>query len=266
LERGGKVTGLIEVMTRKQRRFSARDAQLLTRLAHHVVVAIENAKLYRQLKYLTVLEERDRLGREMHDHLSQTLGYINIKTSMVHDLLGEGQTEQVREGLTELKQAARMAYTDVREAIFNLRTPILPSVGLLGSLEEYLAEYRMHYGLDARLVVEEEDLAQISPEVANQLLRIIQEALVNVRKHADANKVRISYHQMDNQVCFTIEDNGRGFELDLAPGADQQHYGLQIMRERAESVGGSLSLSSQIGHGTRVVVCVPNLYQSEEGR
>ena len=265
LERGERILGLIQVMTRQPRRFLPRDAQLLMRLAHHVVVTIENARLYRQLRYLAVLEERDWLAREMHDHLSQTLGYMNIKTSMIDDLLVGGQVDQAREGLQELKDAAKIAYTDVREAIFNLRTSVSPGAGLLGTLQDYLVDYRMHYGLDARLIIAEEDLAELSPEVAAQLLRIIQEALVNVRKHASADKVRITCRPDGDQVDITIEDNGRGFAPDQAPGADQQHYGLQIMRERAESMGGSLVLDSQPGRGTRVIVRVPVLIQPAEG-
>ncbi len=265
LERGGRVLGLIEVMTRQQRRFLPRDGHLLMRLAHHVVVAIENALLYRQLRYMVILEERDRLGREMHDNLSQTLGYLNIKTSLIDELLVDGQVAQARESMVELKRALKIAYTDVREAIFNLRTSISPGVGLLGTLHDYLTEYRAHYGLDARLILENDDLAELSPETAAQLLRIIQEALVNVRKHAEANKVCITFMRAGDLVSITIEDNGRGFAPDQVPGVDQQHFGMQIMRERAESVGGSLELVTQPGLGTRVIVRVPILSPQEEG-
>ena len=265
LERGGKILGLIEVMTRQRRRFLPRDGQLLMRLAHHVVVAIENAQLYRQLRLLVIFEERDRIAGEMHDHLSQTLGYMNIKSSLIDDLLVDGQLDQARESLLELKQAAKTAYTDVREAIFNLRTSVLPEVGLLGTLRDYLAEYRMHYGLVANLIIEDEAQVEFSPEASAQLLRIIQEALVNVRKHAGANKVRITFQSCGDQVWINIEDNGRGFVPDQIPGTDQQHFGLQIMRERAESMGGSLELLSHPGLGTRVIVRVPILYQQEEG-
>ncbi len=265
LERGEKILGLIQVMTREPRRFQSRDAQLLMRLAHHVVVAIENARLYRRLRYLSVLEERDRLAREMHDRLSQTLGYMNVKASIIDDLLLKGQVEQARDGLLELKDASKVSYTDVREAIFDLRTSFLPRIGLVGTLQDYLVEYRSYYGLDASLIVEDEDLVAFSPDVAAQLIRIIQEALVNVRKHANANKVYITCRPEGESVRIAIEDNGQGFTLAQAPGVDQQHYGLQIMRERVESVGGSLELDSRPGKGTRVIVRVPAFSQQEEG-
>jgi two-component system nitrate/nitrite sensor histidine kinase NarX len=257
--------GLIQVMTRKPRRFTPPDAQLLMRLAHHVVVAIENARLYRQLHNMAVLEERDRLAREIHDHLSQTLGYINIKTTMIDDQLAGEKVTTAREGLRELKDAAKIAYTDVREAIFNLRTSISPESGLLRTLQSYLSDYHLHYGLDIALTVAEGDLVELPPESAAQILRIIQEALVNVRKHSGADKVRVICQTEGDQLGIIIEDNGQGFTPDQAPGADQQHYGLQIMRERAESVGGTLTLDSRLGQGTRVIIHVPFLFQEFEG-
>jgi signal transduction histidine kinase len=257
LQRGGRFLGLVEVMMRQRRRLVQGDAQLLMRLAHHVVVAIENAQLYRQLRYLAALEERDRLARELHDHLAQALGYLNVKASITDDLLSGGRIDDAQESLLELKKVTKVVYTDVREAIFNLRTAVSSRAGLLPTLQDYLAEYRAHYGVDARLAIGDEDSPEFSPEVASQLLRIIQEALTNVRKHAGASRVWVRCSQNGNQVCISVEDDGRGFDPAQVAEGGRQCFGLQIMRERAESVGGSLGLDSQPGQGTRVVVRVP---------
>ncbi|MDD5467885.1 MAG: GAF domain-containing protein [Anaerolineales bacterium] len=257
LRRGEHFFGLVEVITRQRRRFLQRDAQLLMHLAHHVVVAIENAQLYRQLRYLATLEERDRLAREMHDELAQALGYLNVKASITNDLLSGGRVDQAQESLMELKKVAKFVYTDVREAIFNLRTTVSFRAGLLPTLQDYLAEYRAHYGVETRLVVENDGPSEISPEAASQLLRIIQEALTNVRKHAAAKKVLIRYNQNDSQVCISIEDDGQGFEVGRAIDDQRQHFGLQIMGERAESIGGGLEIDSRPGRGTRVIVRAP---------
>lgn len=257
LQRGERFVGLVEVMTRHRRRFLQRDAQLLMRLAHHVVVAIENAQLYRQLRYLAALEERDRLAREMHDHLAQGLGYLNVKASITDDLLSGGRIDEAQESLLELKKVTKVVYTDVREAIFNLRTAVSSGVGLLPTLQDYLAEYRAHYGVDVRLVIGDEDSAEFSTEVASQLLCIIQEALTNVRKHAGASRACVGCRQDGDQVCISIEDDGLGFDPAQVAEEDRQCFGLSIMRERAESVGGSLELDSQPGQGTRVVVRIP---------
>lgn len=264
LMRGERFLGVIEVITLQARHFLQEDAQLLLRLAHQVVVSIENAQLYRQLRYMATLEERDRLAREMHDHLAQALGYINIKTSMTSDLVVAGKTEKVQESLDELKKAAQNLYIDVREAIFNLRTAVVSNVNLLPSLQQYLNAYSMRFGTEVQLVIENDDTDEYSPESAAQLLHIVQEALTNVRKHSSATAVRIHYNQTGNQVRIIIEDNGQGFEIGQAESSDdRQHVGLNVMRERAESIGGRLLLDSMPGSGTRVLVIAPTIYEDD---
>jgi nitrate/nitrite-specific signal transduction histidine kinase len=257
LKRGERLLGLVGVMTRQRRRFSQGDAQLLTRLANQVVVAIENARLYQQVRHLTALEERDRLAREIHDHLAQSLGYLNVKASITDELLSDGQMAQAQASLLELKDVAQETYTDVREAIFSLRTTVLPGSGLLPTLREYLAEYRTHYGVDARLVVDDESLTQVPAHIGIQIIRIAKEALTNVRKHAGANRAWVRFEGDGDWTRITVEDDGRGFDPAQVAGEGRQYFGLQIMRERAESVGGSLELDSRPGHGTRVVIRVP---------
>ena len=258
LHRGGRFLGLIEVMARQPRRYTPRHAQLLSRLAQKVAVSIENAQLYRQLRYMAALEERDRLARELHDRLSQGLGYLKVRASITDDLLSGGQIEQARESLLELKRASQMLYTDVREEIFNLRTAITERLGFFATLEDYLADYKTHYDLDVELEIEEDCNPDVSPEAANQLLRIIQEALSNVRRHSGASNASIRcVVSRDGRIQISIEDHGQGFLPNQVHSDTKQHIGLQIMRERAESIGGSLELDSQPGQGTRVSVQVP---------
>jgi nitrate/nitrite-specific signal transduction histidine kinase len=259
LHLGGNFIGLIEVMARDPRPFHRHDARLLMRLANQVVVAIENAQLYRQLHHLVVLEERDRLARELHDHLAQGLAYLKVKSSITDDLLSSRQIEQAQESLLELKKASQALYTDVREEIFNLRTMVTERGDLYSTLQEYLFNYHAHYGLDIRIEAEKKCLSSFSPKVSSQLLRIIQEALTNIRRHSNAGEVLINCAQVGEQICISVEDNGQGFYPTEVSKEGGQHYGLQIMRERAESVGGSLELISQPKQGTRVVVRVPAL-------
>ncbi len=256
LQRGEHLLGMVGVMLREGRHFTEHDVQLLTRLAHQVVVAVENARLYQQVRRLAILEERDRLAREMHDYLAQAVGYLNLKASITSGLLSSHQIDQVEAGLLELKQVTKEIYTDVREAIFSLRTAASPGLGLLPTLRDYLEEYQRHYGVRAELIVDH-DLSGFSPEVDVQVLRIIQEALTNVRKHAKTSSAWVRLEQEDSQLRITIEDDGRGFDPARVEWAGQRYFGLQIMCERAESVGGKLELDSRPGHGTRVVVRVP---------
>jgi signal transduction histidine kinase len=257
LLRGNTFLGLVEVMYRKPRRFLQSDVNLVVRLVHQVVLSIENAQLYHQLHHMASLEERDRLARELHDNLSQRLGYLKIKASITDDLLASGKIDKARESLLEFKKVCQLLYTDVREEIFNLRTVVQEQMGFFATLQEYLTDYRTHYGLRVDLVIENECLIDFSPQVSSQLLRIIQEALTNVRKHSTASKVLLQCSQEGDQMCVHIEDDGQGFHLSDGIEEDGQHFGLQIMKERAESISGSLVLDSKPGEGTRVVVCVP---------
>jgi nitrate/nitrite-specific signal transduction histidine kinase len=257
LQRGDQRLGCVAALARAPRAFTADQAQLLTRLAHQVVVAIENARLYQQVRYLAVLEERDRLAREMHDNLAQALGFLNLKASLTSGLLASGEAEQARAALAEMKQVTHAAYEDTREAIFNLRNAVWKGGDLLPLLHEYLAEYRAHYGLDARLKVEDAAGAVLSREVSTQLSRIIQEALTNIRKHAQATQVWIHLKTDQALTRVVIQDNGRGFDPAAHLGSHREHFGLQIMRERAAGVGGLVTIESQIGAGTRVIVDVP---------
>jgi signal transduction histidine kinase len=257
LLRGDHPHGLIAVWTRVRRTFTEEEVRLLTRLAQQVVVAIENARLYRQVRYLAALEERDRLAREMHDNLAQALGYLNLKASLTSDLLAHGEADQARAGLVEMKQITREAYTDTREAIFNLRNTVSAGRDLMPMLREYLAEYRAHYGLDTQLVMDDTTTIEFSTDVAVQLSRIIQEALTNIRKHAQATRAWVRFDREGEQIRIVVEDNGQGFDLNATRADGEAHFGLQIMRERAASVGGTAELDPQIGRGTRVVIRVP---------
>jgi two-component system, NarL family, nitrate/nitrite sensor histidine kinase NarX len=258
LQRGDQFLGVIEVMSHKPRRFISEDAQLLMRLANQVVVSIENAQLHRKFRYLAILEERNRLAREMHDHLAQTLGYLNVKATITDDQLNQAQLEQAQESLHEMKLALKGIYIDVREAIFKLRTSISSELEFLPTLREFLNEYQVCYGLKTQLMLGSENLGEISAEAGCQVLFIVQEALTNVRKHAQARKVIIQIRQEEELMKIEIQDDGYGFDIEKARHSSQS-YGLNIMRERAESVGGVLKIDTQLGGGTRIKVSVPSL-------
>ncbi|NIP43454.1 MAG: GAF domain-containing protein, partial [candidate division Zixibacteria bacterium] len=176
LFRAGSMIGLIEVFSRVPRKFSAVDSQLLNRLSTQVVVAIENAQLYHQLRHLAVLEERDLIARNLHDHLAQGLGYIKVKASIAQDLLETGEIEETSGCLKELIRTTQSMYTDVREEIFNLRQEVAEFDNFFVSMDEYLCEYKKYYDLDVDLIIERNCLCDLPPDVANQLLRVVQEA------------------------------------------------------------------------------------------
>jgi signal transduction histidine kinase len=257
LLRGDRVLGLLAVMGDKPHSFSKRDMRLLQQLAHSVVVAIENATLYKQVRSMTAIEERKWLARELHDDLAQGLGLINIQTTVTEDLLSSGKIEQASESLKQVKEIANRSYTHVREAIFSLRTIVSPDTRFLATLQEYLSDYQRHYGVETSLVAEDESAVQFSDEVGAQVAYIIKESVTNARKHGDAKRVAVSITRDDCGSRITVTDNGSGFDPLTVSGEDVQQLGLQIMRERARSVKGELEVHSKEGQGTSVTLCVP---------
>ncbi len=145
----------------------------------------------------------------------------------------------------------------MREAIFNLRDGGAESSGFLPALREYLGDYRLHYGIDAHLELDCESLPEMPVNVRLQLTRIIQEALTNVRKHAEVREAVVCVGIDGDWVRVCIEDKGVGFDPSRTGGADRQRYGLQTMAERAESIGGSVVYDARPNEGTRIIVRVP---------
>ena len=242
--------------------FTVEDEQTLSRFATQAALAIENARLHRRVRDLAIIEERERIAREMHDSLAQVLGYVITKAQAVQELLKREQPEKAGTQVAQLSDAARGAYADVREGILALRTSVGSNRDFVEALGEYLDRWKEQSGVEAALVLcpDPRHLRGLSPHAELQLLRIIQEALSNVRKHADAHHVDVRITDQGEGIEAIVSDDGRGFDP-IAPsreGHDQQpHFGLSTMRERAESVGGTLEMRSSAAEGTRVVVRLP---------
>ncbi len=235
--------------------FSQEDEETLERFATAAAIAIDNAHLHEQLRSLAVAEERVRIAREMHDGMAQILAYVNTKAQAVRGFLAHGRHEQASRQLEQLAVAAREVYTDIREGIQALRTELGPERSFREALEDYFDRWRSQSGIDARLEMNGE--LPISTAIELQLLRIVQEALSNVRKHSGARTARVELGQQDGKVVAVIEDDGKGFDPNALERSDFPRFGLAIMRERAESVAGSLELDSRPGSGTRVRIEIP---------
>ncbi len=242
------------------RPFDDDDRSRLGRFATQAALAITNARLHRRAMSLAVVEERERIAREMHDSLAQVLGYVITKASALRELLRQpDRLAEAERQLRQLEQAARDAYADVREAILGLRTGLAVDGSLLDVLHNYLERWQEQSGVTATLVVEGEgDVLRGLPPLAElQLLRIVQEALANVRKHARATHVTVRLSRSPRDVCVAIEDDGVGFDPRALERADYPRFGLATMRERAEAVGGQFAVRSEPGRGTTVTVTVP---------
>ena len=206
---------------------------------------------------LAILEERDRIAREMHDSLGQTLSYLGLRLIGLEQLLAQGQTERARAALQEMEQAVQGAVADVRESILSLKTTLRPDRGLVATLKEYLGSFGEQTGLQTELRVEDSQELSLPHLAQAQVLRIVQEALTNVRKHAQAHRVTLSLRHQDQGLEIAVEDDGRGFDLEAVLRDRGPRFGLQTMRERAEEIGGTFQVDTTPGQGTRVLIRFP---------
>jgi signal transduction histidine kinase len=225
----------------------------LEHLADQAVIAIEHALMASRLQSLAVVEERSRIAREMHDGLAQVLGYLGLENQTLEALVKRKDWDAALHEIHQAREQINLAQADVRQNILSLRTTLAGDAGLLPSLNEFLQEFSLQTGIEAVLVNNGAGPPMLSPMAEAQLVRIIQEALSNIRKHAHARhvQVRLAVHQ--NSLCVTVADDGIGFDGKPGPG----HYGLLTMRERAEGVGGGLTVNSEIGIGTQVEIWLP---------
>lgn len=201
-------------------------------------------------------EERQRIARELHDETGQALTSIML---VMKALEGADTLEEVREGLGELRGITSAALRDIRRLAVELRPSALDDLGLIPAISRYSQEYSAKFGLDVRIESEGEDVGRLPQAMEVSLYRIVQEALTNVIKHARATSVLLAIRRRPGGLAISIEDNGRGFDLAGLErlGNEGSRLGLFGMQERAGLIGGSLSVTSAPGRGTRVSVEVP---------
>ena len=258
LQRGAGTIGMLLVGARRRRPFGPEDFETLSSLAAQAAVAIENDRLQQGMRELAIRGERERIAREMHDGLAQVLGYVNTKAQAAEELLAVGQTDRARRHLADLSAAARSVYVDVREAILGLTSPIAPERGIVGALEEYASRFAEASKIPTSVQADAEARAlRLRPDVQAQIFRIAQEALTNVRKHAAAQRARVTIGERDGELELLVTDDGRGLDATSASPTDWPHYGMQAIRDRAASIGASASWSAADGSGTAFRLTLP---------
>ncbi|HSB82128.1 MAG TPA: GAF domain-containing sensor histidine kinase, partial [Candidatus Methylomirabilis sp.] len=241
-----------------QRTFGEAERNVLGGLAAQAAIAIGNARLYERVRGLAAVEERERLAREMHDGLAQALSVLRFKLALAERMLDSGPVEPIRQELASMVKVTAGAYEEVRQAIFGLRSMVSRGLGLVPTLSEYLHEFSQQAGIHVSLEVSDEhSQIRIPPEVEVQLIRIVQEALNNIRKHSGARTARVRLRQEGDEVVVAVEDEGVGIDPAGSPADGYRHYGLTGMRERAKSVGGTVTIRSTPGTGTQVELRVP---------
>ena len=224
------------------------------------------AQILEQQRALATLQERERLARELHDSTGQVLGYVSLQAQAVAKWVREGDTASAEAQLARMTRVAQDAHADLRDSILSLHIGTPERWSFLAALEQYLAAYRENYRIRAELIVppglSEDDLAA---GVGVQLLRVIQEALTNARKHSLARGVCVTLACEGAQATIVVADDGVGFDPEALPADGQSHFGLAFMAERMAQIGGDMAIESEPGAGTRVVLRAPLRTADEEG-
>jgi len=251
-----ELLGALVMISKKPKLFQPHQTPFFSTVAHQAALAINNAQLYAQVQQMAVLEERYRLSREIHDGLAQTLSSLGWHLDHLATLITKGHLNRLEKGLTSSQRMVREAYMNVREAIDGLRLQSEHEGGMMAALQEYITDFEDRTGIQASLEMNVEP-ASFSAEMELQLMRIVQEALANTRKHASAQHVWVRFHAQENNggLTLTISDDGCGFDPALPRG--RKHLGLSTMRERAQSHGGDFSVVTGPKQGTRITVTLP---------
>ncbi|HDD61262.1 MAG: hypothetical protein DRI65_07360 [Chloroflexota bacterium] len=248
-----KVIGVLDAQSERVNAFDDTDLVVLQSLADQTAVAIENAKLYRQAKQLAVVEERNRLARELHDSVTQALYGITLHAEAAFRQLDVRNIPLANEQLEELRSTAQEALREMRLLIFELRPSVVEMQGLIPALRARLEAVEERAGMNVEINVDEN--LELSDRIQDGLYRIAQEALNNALKHAKANQITLNLTGTMSRVTMEIMDDGVGFKPDES--VEGGGLGLDGIIERAELLNSELTLDSWPGRGTTIRIEVP---------
>jgi signal transduction histidine kinase len=254
LKASGTLIGVLSVATRGNSPFDARDIQLLSAVGNWAGLSIENARLHQNARRLAVLEERERIGMDLHDGIIQSIYGVGLAMENIQHLLGDGETQaksRVKHAIDDLNQIIR----DIRAYILDLRPRQLNNENLLDGLKRLASEYRANTLASATVNGAKAKLDSLPQTHSTALFHICQESLANVAKHAAAKRVSVNVWTTDERVVMEIRDNGKGFDPEKM--SKSIGHGLANMQTRVRAVGGEVDISSAPGEGTTILAWVP---------
>lgn len=243
----------LQILLPLDRELTEKQEEMLKAIVTQISFLLQNANLLAEVEIKAILQERIRLAREIHDGLAQTLGFLKLKMSQLRAYLEQGELERANQTTQLLHQAISDAYIEARHAIDQLRISIYDAP-LAELLQETLDEFRESSGIPCETVVEPQGL-RLPVEINAQLVRIVQESLSNIRKHAHAHQVQIQTAVKGDWLILEVRDDGVGFQPEEVSRHSQ--YGLRGMQERAELIGAELQIISQPNRGATVQVRLP---------
>lgn len=254
LQYRGKTLGVYNLFVPRPGLVGREDIKdLLTSIGRHLGMAIEKARVDEESKRLSIHRERSMLSHELHDSLAQTLASLRFQVRMLDETLQGSDSNNARREVLQIKNGIDEAYTELRELLSHFRAPF-DQRGLISALEKVINRFRKETGI--LIFFQNQWKLESLPSVLEmQVLRIVQESLNNIRKHSQAHAVRVLLRTAsDGTNTVLVEDDGIGMRERLLDGKPGEHIGLSIMKERARRLGGELTIESEPGEGTRVLL------------
>jgi nitrate/nitrite-specific signal transduction histidine kinase len=254
---GNKVLGVLDIESTEVDAFNEADLYTAQTLADQLAVAIDNARLYEETRQIAVMEERNRMAREIHDTLAQGFSGIILQLEAAEQALGSDVSSTERH-LNQARSLARKSLSEARRSVWNLRPQALEQLPLVDAVKQEVDKFSQSVGVSAKFSVGGAR-RELPPELETGLLRICQESLANVRRHAKATEVEVNLIFDESVVELSIRDNGAGFKSRAASDDEKKRgaFGLIGMRERARGLGGTFEVQSKRGKGTLVRVVIP---------
>jgi signal transduction histidine kinase len=235
--------------------FTEADQRLIEQLAAHAAIAIANARLHEKVQQLRVLEERQRIGMDLHDGIIQSIYAVGLNLEYVNSLLADGEVAGVRERVTQAIEALNATIRDIRAYILDLRPRRFDGNDLIAGLQQLLVEFKANTLMGVEFHAEAGADRALTPEARLALFHIVQEALSNAARHSRATRVEVSLLEHAERVELSLKDNGRGFDVNSAER--RVGHGLLNMQDRVRAINGQLTIDSQPEAGTEVRVTVP---------
>jgi signal transduction histidine kinase len=245
----GRIIGAFYLASKMgAREFSRSDQELVEMLAAHAAIAIENAELLERSRELTVMEERNRMARELHDSVIQTLFSAVFTAEAAGELLGR-DPRRARAEVQRLQELAKEAVREMRSLVFELRPAEIEVEGLVSTLRKHVEVLRRVYGTNIDLTVQGGRRLNLAAE--RELFRIAQEAIRNALTHSNGRRIAVDVRMRDSVVSLSVSDDGVGFDPS-SPQVRGRHLGLTTMLERARLLGSDLHIESAPGAGVKV--------------
>jgi len=249
---GGEILGVLDIESTEIDAFDEVDLFTVRTLGDQIAIAIENARLYEETREMAVLDERNRLAREIHDTLAQGFTGIVLQLEAAEQAIDQDTNEALGH-LDRARELARESLNEARRSVWALRPEKLEQSSLLLTIQQQVEKFEQDTGVSATFNSDRKE-RKLAVEIENALLRICQESLTNVQRHAEASRVEVTLAFEGNAVILCVRDNGVGFDPETPK---EQRFGLISIRERARLLGGTLEIKSEKDKGTQIEVRIP---------